>query len=443
MAQKSPKKAKEVRVTNKDNGERRLIIGQLYRRVQTVDDPPGTEKGSKARVATNEVSWLFGLRRAEETYMEDGKGSGRFRLESEARSFLGGIYKTKDVLGPERKTLESSRSTPFGSRRREALVNPDGEPVMWRTLERRVAGYSMKVEPGEGGETVTRSFGKLFGKPLFSHKTTYHYLKQTKSVRYSLLFDFVEHDKKPSSMTDEDKTKALGRAVAKESVDRKWAEVDPAKKQGNGTEAYSIVGAVVGFAKRVGSWFGRETDGTNIEVFAEQLPDKKSFEDYYPYEESFEGGHNNNGSSKDVGSVSSDRDESSKELEDGIEQAFVEEPLSSQKSRKSRFRQIKNWGRGTPNSAAGRRQLVVKPLPRKPVVIKKLGHDVSSGAHEMLQNALALDKVAREQGGGKGHLASVPMLSRIDLGKSAPTSVVTRGAPDMELDVRQRELGRE
>lgn len=264
MAADLHKEAKTFGVAEDKSGNKEDSYGRIYSRRRTVD--------WKNETAKSQTEWLFGLRSSEENYVWAGQQGGLdvfrrthktsfngFRTKtaeyhpnkgkkSERRSYLGGLYKSGVEYDTDGEVLGTSQSNPvsavrvsrtpdgrsvtheqedFGGwhyNRREALVHPNGTVEKWRTMERHVGSYSMKVVPDKDGkgETKTRGFGNLFGKNwLFKHSVHYNFETGLKTVEYSGLFNLRRRTKE-RPMTEKELQKAETRRDLRENIDNTW-----------------------------------------------------------------------------------------------------------------------------------------------------------------------------------------------------------------------------
>ncbi|OCP23570.1 MULTISPECIES: hypothetical protein [unclassified Ensifer] len=272
-------KEKTVRaggLLNKQN-----VYGRIYGKVQ---------KASKdGKKLSTQTEWFFGLRRSEEKFVfdrlgEDGESifhrtqkvsfnglrtkisnynesSGK---KSEHRRYLGGLFKTAYEYDLDGRVTKSSFSDPVGtvtrsikgrelyheeknfgglhSSRQVALWSPDGDDVKWRTMERKIGPYSMKIKLDAvgNGETKTHVFGRLFGKKLFEHEVHYNFDTKKKTIHYKGFFRVRD---KYVDLTDEELEKFEERKEREEAVLREWEKRTPEKvdthREGTGIETRS------------------------------------------------------------------------------------------------------------------------------------------------------------------------------------------------------------
>lgn len=267
MAANWDKEAKTFVVPEGRTGNKRNVLGGLFGRIRTVD--------KRAGAATDHRYVFFGLWSKDDTYSfvqtsEQGAVFRRthktsfngFRTKdteyypdrgkrSENRRYLGGLFTSGvgydtdgeiisrsdgDFMGKttwsksrDSRTQTFEQDDLFGwyGRKQESLALPGDNAVKWRTVERRIGSYEMKIQTSKDGalETRTHGFGRVLGKNwLFSRTSVYNFETGIKTTKYRGLFGFRDRggDGKDRPISPKEMQKHQERMAQKEKAANAW-----------------------------------------------------------------------------------------------------------------------------------------------------------------------------------------------------------------------------
>ncbi|MBX4967713.1 hypothetical protein [Rhizobium binae] len=110
------------------------------------------------------------------------------------------------------------KTGPF-SRRKEGLVLPDGRSVDWRTVQRNIGPYKMKIDVGKDGKSETRSWS--LGK-LISRSSEYNFETGKKIISYK--FPLRKRDNKERDIPQREMQRHEDRTEQREIAQQQWVD---------------------------------------------------------------------------------------------------------------------------------------------------------------------------------------------------------------------------